>query len=870
MPPVNYNFKTKDDLGFYILNAVCHDWIHDFNNYERMGKIVNYIIGLIPDAVTQLNEVNKELVEAETADNARDNNTANSIIATTSTNATSNNNGQVEGDVPVDEEYSLSAGELISSLEDEYLIDASDNLIPQVTSTDIPEQSIVNKSIEAYNTIKKMIHTKGTRSNIIKINILQNIAEFIGESQLLVISKLKSIGFNIGGYTNQRGGAAAINIITTDDISESIYTIIKEIEESDIPVGDKKNLTNIFNLMNQVFINFDIPGISPLEKFNTSLISEIISMFIVNNCETNNIEKEAILYLNCLGVIKEEKTKIDVAKGIKIDPTKSFNDDPTSVANSYGYDEPSYTASYIGGGYFKPSTYTTTNKELWQPLNNTIDEIKNTILYENYIGAIKINETNYQTAYKIYEKFITDNKENTIKLIVGSQQYKNQTIMIKNLFRIAEKNNNRNYIKNVQKLVDTINKFIFDEIINPYEDIKNVANSRQEGLQGKVTGEALVAVQKISQLVAKKTLELTGYNNYNKNYDSNTSNNDLITQINIIKDVANDNQKAYTTVDNKLLTYFNTYIGKPNFKHGSDATQFLTNKGKSCTNSTCRAINNAIPTEGCSVKGAFENVIVCPTSSVCDGMGNFGSCIPPKNKEYYNMDFQISFLNGGQYFYQGSTNIKDKRSVNINYGFSFGGLQLYNFLEIDLTEKPIILQANYTFKGVINRIIDIWKTAKNINNSTGLWGILENTDYFLSILKLGSQKAVGDIFQEINSTLDNGGYSVPVYFQNVQKTTLNNMQTFGLMGDRPSGIRVIKLLKDADAGVNKKACGGYIGKDASNTTLIYNNITTQGGGKTKKNKRNKKNKKSKKQKKNIQNKTKKKKKNAKNKKSIKI
>jgi hypothetical protein len=196
---------------------------------------------------------------------------------------------------------------------------------------------------------------------------------------------------------------------------------------------------------------------------------------------------------------------------------------------------------------------------------------------------------------------------------------------------------------------------------------------------------------------------------------------------------------------------------------------------------------------------------------------------------------------------------------------------MYNFLDIYLN-NPIILQANYTFKSVINRIIDIWKAAPSASSGEELWIILENTDYFLSILKLGSQKAVGDIFQEINSTLKNGGYNVG--------TSIDNKKTFGLMGDRPSGIRVIKLLKDVAEGANKNACGGYIATNINNN-LIYisnsmlplpldNKPPNKKGGKTKKNKRNKKNKKSKKQKKIIQNKTKKNKRNAKNKKSIKI
>ncbi len=32
-------------------------------------------------------------------------------------------------------------------------------------------------------------------------------------------------------------------------------------------------------------------------------------------------------------------------------------------------------------------------------------------------------------------------------------------------------------------------------------------------------------------------------------------------------------------------------------------------------------------------------------------------------------------------YYEGSTNISDKR-VNVNYGFKFGELEIYNFLDI--------------------------------------------------------------------------------------------------------------------------------------------------------------------------------------------
>jgi hypothetical protein len=221
-------------------------------------------------------------------------------------------------------------------------------------------------------------------------------------------------------------------------------------------------------------------------------------------------------------------------------------------------------------------------------------------------------------------------------------------------------------------------------------------------------------------------------------------------------------------------------------------------------------------------------------------MGSFGSCLSPptSRQEYHNMDFMISDT-GNNNFYQGATYIKDNRQVTINYGIKYNGLELYNFLTINLESQPIVLQANYTFKHVINRIIEIWKSAESVTNITELWRMLSDTDYFLSILKLGSQKAVGDIFQEVNSTLYNCGYS-DISSAKAKKPMIHvnpDAKTYGLMGDRPSGIRVFKLLLNGKVGSTMPfACGGFIGSPDSmliyvpNTLII--NEKKKGGNKT--------------------------------------
>ena len=57
------------------------------------------------------------------------------------------------------------------------------------------------------------------------------------------------------------------------------------------------------------------------------------------------------------------------------------------------------------------------------------------------------------------------------------------------------------------------------------------------------------------------------------------------------------------------------------------------------------------------------------------------------------------------------------------------------------------------------------------------------------------------------------------------------------MGDRPSGIRVIKLLQGGTTGINPKAIGGYVSGVDFPTSLIYGKLlppstTSTGGNKT--------------------------------------
>ena len=183
------------------------------------------------------------------------------------------------------------------------------------------------------------------------------------------------------------------------------------------------------------------------------------------------------------------------------------------------------------------------------------------------------------------------------------------------------------------------------------------------------------------------------------------------------------------------------------------------------------------------------------------------------------MNFELSDERNLISYYGNTILSNSNKKVVITYGCYANDLNLDNIITLDISKAPIELQANTSFKGVINQIITIWKSSV-VSDIEQLWQLLEFDDFFLSILKVGSKKAIGDIFQELNVVLENGGYSSP-------PLTIRSKTTIGLMGDRPSGIRIVKLLKNATKGTNPNVIGGYV---ASSNTLIYASYDALRGG----------------------------------------
>jgi hypothetical protein len=848
MSSIEYKFNNEADFAFYILNAAAHDFIHDFNNYGRMGKILNYIMNLVNPFIKEnelaeqmlsdvqnlsegeefiLNESNISLTPAKPEyDSARENDVIN-LEGPPVINSVSGDIANIQTTEDMENPTAnVATTELYISQEEEHFISTPIEKV-NIDESSSNLQTIVNNNITVYNSIAVDISPDGpkTRGKTKRLNILQRIKDFIDEAKFLIISKLRSARIFTGGKVSRKQRGGGIDIVTRDDIIASIKDIIEEINES--KEKDDK-LIHFFEYIMYSYIFLHIPNVSPLDIFNNSIIQDNVSIFIIGQCNNIDIKGQAKMSLTTLlseSTVLPKKGvsdyyKYNIAKGV---PSRSFMTKPSRLGRS----------PISVGGAFNKKVYDENIGGLLADFEEKISSIETTPLYNVYSCKNGISDYGYDEIYNNYRTFI-EMLRPAAELIAGKQMVNVKTKMIESLY-VMYKKGGRTSAKNAQEMLDTINDLIFIKTIDVYKDIKNRASATRNEDSGdgsSIRGDAKAAVQQVSKLIAFKILELTGLNNsFNP---TNKSTSDLKAQINILDNIVR-NDKGYMSVDDVLIRYFtNTYESIPNNMVGDTSIIQLNRQINACAKSSCRVINNAAPNE---IKSMIGKIVVCPTSSVCDGMGSFGSCINPVNKEYANMNFSISYAGGERtgFSYYGQTNIKPNlSSVNINYGIVYKNLQIYNFIDINIDSQPIVLQANFVFKNLINRIIEIWKINSSVTDINQLWSGLQNTDYFLSILKLGSQKAVGDIFQEINSTLANGGY-------NVEVQGLSSKQTYGLMGDRPSGVRVIKLLNDAAQGKNPNASGGYVGGD---TSLIYFSPTSQsikkkGGMKTSKNRRHK-------------------------------
>jgi hypothetical protein len=369
-------------------------------------------------------------------------------------------------------------------------------------------------------------------------------------------------------------------------------------------------------------------------------------------------------------------------------------------------------------------------------------------------------------------------------------------------------------------------KYIYNTVIQHIESLNAKINAEiSKSASKSLSAEQKEGPQMILVTVAKGGKEYILANLDKTHPDYNTA---LETECGIVDLVSSSKKFTSDTIDDKIKDAFITYAKK---FQPDKILKSLTAIGEVIKEKKKRlnviAINNAA-TDALNDVGIDKDKHICPTSSVCDAQGSFGSCpankLPKKtNREFYPMDFKIKNRDES-IFYHGRTELRNKgkiTEVKITFSSEVNDFFLPEVqIDIDITEKHAInvLGANESYKELLNTIVSIWarifkKKPRYELSPNMLWEALQRDTVFIEFVSAGAVKSVGDLFQEVNSVAQFSGYdSRRITQKNELKNLTNKINgefRVGANGDRPSGVRAGYILLKSISGINDKAMAGY-------------------------------------------------------------
>ena len=301
----------------------------------------------------------------------------------------------------------------------------------------------------------------------------------------------------------------------------------------------------------------------------------------------------------------------------------------------------------------------------------------------------------------------------------------------------------------------------------------------------------------------------------------------LLQHLNFLGVVYLSDKKCLPDIDGKLIRYWTSLCNEQYSQYVIQQDKL--NSYESEPVNSVRVINNGIPAE---LKAKFHDKVRCPSSSVCDSMGNFGSCAGTKRAtEFHSMSIHIvdDEIEGDYYDVYSKidkSTILEVVSNSFNLDFGGGNTMVIDakYGNVNLNIKPEMLSANNVFKQTLAAIEICFSESRSMSVED-LWASLESNDKFKRIITPTCWKATGDINQEFNSIVANGGYAKIHDNQDIIDSIMNAWTTLGLAGDRPSGVRMILLalfslnpdllLRNFVVGYANPSSGLYVGRTAA-------------------------------------------------------
>lgn len=701
----------------------------------------------------------------------------------------------------------------------------SSELFTDVSSADI--QTLIDK----YNLL---LSGPSTRS---RVRAIQIIKDAIDETKLHVYGNIYSEGITKHKTEGRSramsfGGRVEVhdpqNILLKTEALQTKKTELQQIVESTKATGkfyehngymraafdktikyhsDDAYLANYFKFMKRLYLYYEHPDVNPYTILNNVHIENALTLYLL---DTHN------------QVIRANNTKF-ILESIQLQYLSHFNSkmkggSPTDIQE---YIENDFSDIYFiiisVGGATMDEVYS-----LYQGHKEVIDlkgKIGNlmSVVSEDKETSEILNTTTFNSHRKQiaskFDEYNTAHKDGARTMPAKRKEFISSSInLIKYIYGA------------VSKHIESMNAKLNASVPSP------------KALSSEAKDDAKMIL--VTVALGGKEYILANLDKDDPNFKKNTV---FVEECHIIDNVIKSGTATSKTIDNGIRDAFIKYSNKNHsykLLNGISHIKQVIGEKKS-ERLKIATIDNAVKQEVFDELKIAEDDVICPTSSVCDAMGSFGSC-PAKsnvNREFYPMDFKIKNRDETIY-YHGRTEVKPKKSlteVSITYDAQVNNFFLSEVeIKIDIGKKNIVvLSANQTYKTLLSTILIIWdrlfKTKSGRITTEMMWESLLSDVVFIEFVKCGSIKSVGDLFQEINSVAEFGGYdSSRIHKTDLAalKTIISNQYRIGANGDQPSGVRAGYLLLKARTGINPNSMGGYFSDSKKGTFAIRGDIPT--------------------------------------------
>ena len=312
-----------------------------------------------------------------------------------------------------------------------------------------------------------------------------------------------------------------------------------------------------------------------------------------------------------------------------------------------------------------------------------------------------------------------------------------------------------------------------------------------------------------------------------------------ISQLAMVRNIAAGFSQGGETLDSRLLNIMKLYVNeKKNANmYSSDRKDKDSEPFPNLTRTKYQIINNGAKHQ-LEAKLKLDPIkVICPLSSILDPMGSFGSCsttadlttrcstersgtdlfatdIYISNKQPSVSESDIAYYGKIQQSIKGT----DKKGI-IQYGFRTSDYCLPIVVKVvDMARPNIIdLSVTNTYESIINRIVYSWNNLSPYDASLTVNDLFEQLimqeGLFTDLISCSTIKNCGDLYQELNSSFVNRGYS----FENIRteagkQSAIAGLQDLliGIHQDRPAASRNMFLLVQDDPLINRNAIGGYV------------------------------------------------------------